>query len=69
MILSVDIWTCLDWPDRSEDRPLHTLMAAHPLRREGRAEFTGGEGIQGAEPGGKLDVGQAALAVERPQEV
>ena len=35
-----------------------TLTAAHPLERETRAEFTGGEGIQGAEAGGKLDVGR-----------
>src|SRR5258706_13932959 len=54
------VWPSLDWPDRSKDRPLLTR-----LRRKARAEFAGGEGIQGAEAGGKLDVGQAALAVER----
>jgi hypothetical protein len=39
------------------------------LRREARAEFAGGEGVQGAEAGGKLEVGQAALAVERPEKI
>ena len=37
--------------------------------RKARAEFTGGEGIQGAEAGGKLDLGQAVLAVERPEKI
>ena len=58
------VWPSLDWPDRSKDRPLLTR-----LRRKARAEFAGGEGIQGAEAGGKLDVGQAALAVERPEKI
>jgi hypothetical protein len=50
-------------------------MAVDPLwftRRGGReagAEFTGGEGIQGAEAGGKLDVGQAALAMQPPEKI
>jgi len=39
------------------------------LRREARAEFAGGEGIQGTEAGGELDLGQAALAVERPEKI
>jgi len=39
------------------------------LRRKARAEFAGGEGIQGAEAGGKLDLGQAALAVEPPKKI
>src|ERR1700738_4293444 len=39
------------------------------LWREARAEFAGGEGIQGAEAGGKLDLGQAVLAVERPEKI
>src|SRR5258708_10163189 len=58
------VWPSLDWPDRSKDRPLLTR-----LRRKARAEVAGGEGIQGAEAGGKLDVGQAALAVERPEKI
>src|SRR5260370_36080673 len=36
------------------------LMAPDPFWREARAEFAGGEGIQGAEAGGKLDLGQVA---------
>ena len=36
---------------------------------EARAEFAGGEGIQGAKAGGKLDVGQAALAVDPPEKI
>ncbi len=44
-------------------------MAPDPFWREARAEFAGGEGIQGAEAGGKLDVGQAALAVEPPKKI
>ncbi len=35
-------------------------MAPDPFWREARAEFAGGEGIQGAEAGGKLDLGQVA---------
>src|SRR5260370_11447870 len=36
------------------------LMAPDPFWREARAEFAGGESIQGAEAGGKLDLGQVA---------
>src|SRR6266446_5493790 len=39
------------------------------LWRKARAEFTGGEGIQGAEAGGKLDLGQAALAMQPPEKI
>src|SRR6266852_1979191 len=39
------------------------------LWREARAEFAGGEGIQGAEAGGKLDLGQAALAMQPPEKI
>jgi hypothetical protein len=39
------------------------------LGREARAEFTGGECVQGAEAGGKLRGGEAALAVERPEKI
>ena len=39
------------------------------MRREARAEFAGGEGIQGAEAGGKLDFGQAALAMQPPEKI
>ena len=39
------------------------------MGREARAEFTGGEGVQGAEAGGELGVGQATLAVERPEKM
>ena len=44
-------------------------MAPDPFWREARAEFTGGEGIQGAEAGGKLEVGQAALAMKPPEKI
>src|SRR5713101_9146095 len=39
------------------------------LWRKARAEFTGGEGIQRAEASGKLDLGQAALAMQPPEEI
>src|SRR6266404_1623345 len=39
------------------------------LWREARAEFAGGEGIQRAEAGGKLDLGQAALAMQPPEKI
>src|SRR6267378_5599782 len=39
------------------------------LWREARAEFAGHEGIQGAEAGGKLDLGQAALAMQPPEKI
>jgi 3-hydroxyisobutyrate dehydrogenase-like beta-hydroxyacid dehydrogenase len=39
------------------------------LPREARAEFAGGEGIQSAEAGGKLDLGQAALAMQPPEKI
>ena len=39
------------------------------MGREARAQFTGGEGIQGAEAGGKLDVGETAVAAERPEKI
>src|SRR5258708_11978157 len=45
------------------------LMAPDPFWREARAEFAGGEGIQGAEAGGKLDLGQAALAMQPPEKI
>jgi len=45
------------------------LMAPDPFWREARAEFAGGEGIQGAEAGGKLDVSQAALAMQPPKKI
>jgi len=38
-------------------------------RRDGRAEFAGDEGVQGAEAGGELDDGQAAFVVEPAEEV
>jgi hypothetical protein len=44
-------------------------MAPDPFWREARAEFAGGEGIQGAEAGGKLDLGQAALAMQPPEKI
>jgi hypothetical protein len=44
-------------------------MAPDPFQRKAGAEFTGGEGIQSAEAGGKLDVGQVALAMERPEKI
>src|SRR5258708_38736148 len=37
--------------------------------RKARVEFTGGEGVQVAEAGGKLDVGQAALAMQPPEKI
>src|SRR6266478_3509773 len=36
---------------------------------QGRAEFAGGEGVEGAEAGGEFDGGQAALAVEAAEEI
>jgi hypothetical protein len=39
------------------------------LGRKARAEFTGGEGVQGAEAGGKFDVGEAAVAAEGPEKI
>src|SRR5258707_14131603 len=39
------------------------------LRIKARAEFAGGEGIQGTEAGGKLDLGQAALAMQPPEKI
>jgi hypothetical protein len=45
------------------------LTAANPFWREARAEFTGGEGVQSAEAGGELGVGQAALAMEPPKKI
>ncbi len=65
----LSVWPSLDWPGRSKDRPLHMLTAANPFWREARAEFAGGEGIQAAEAGGKLDLGQAALAMQPPEEI
>src|SRR6266849_7980165 len=46
-----------------------TLTAARPLGREARAEATGNEGVQRAEAGGKLDLGQAALAMQPPEKI
>src|SRR6266702_1337455 len=37
--------------------------------RDGRGEFAGDEGVQGAEAGGELDDGQAAFVVEPAEEV
>jgi hypothetical protein len=39
------------------------------LCREARAEATGNEGIQGAEAGGKLRGGEAALAMQPPEKI
>src|SRR6266446_572369 len=39
------------------------------LRIKARAQFAGGEGIQGAEADGKLDLGQAALAMQPPEKI
>jgi hypothetical protein len=39
------------------------------LGREARTEFAAGQGIQGAEAGGKLEVCQAALAMQPPQKI
>jgi hypothetical protein len=36
---------------------------------EGRAEFAGGEGVEGAEAGGEFSGGQAALAVEAAEKI
>lgn len=47
----------------------YTLTAANPLGWKGRAEFVGGEGMQGAEARGKLEVGEAAVAAERPEKI
>jgi hypothetical protein len=44
-------------------------MAHDPFREKARAEFTGGEGVQGAEAGGELGGGQAAVAMEPPKEI
>jgi hypothetical protein len=44
-------------------------MAPDPFWREARAEFAGGEGVQSAEAGGELEVGQAALAVKPPEKI
>jgi hypothetical protein len=44
-------------------------MAHDPFERKGRAEFTGGEGVQGAEAGGKLYVAKAALATHPPEKI
>jgi hypothetical protein len=44
-------------------------MAPDPFWRKARAKFAGGEGIQGAEAGGKLDLGQAALAMHPPEKI
>jgi hypothetical protein len=44
-------------------------MAPDPFWRKARAEFASGEGIQGAETGGKLDLGQAALAMQPPEKI
>jgi hypothetical protein len=35
----------------------------------GRAEFAGGEGVEGAEAGGEFGGGQAALAVEAVEKI
>jgi hypothetical protein len=40
------------------------LRTKQSSRRKGRAEFADDEGVQGAEAGGKLGGGQAALAME-----
>jgi hypothetical protein len=45
------------------------LTAARPLGRKARAEFAGGEGVQGAEAGGKLEVGEAAVAVKPAEKI
>src|SRR5260370_19254144 len=58
------VWPSLDWPDRSKDRPLLTR-----LRRKATAEFAGGEGIQGAEAGGQLDLDPSELSGERPAQI
>lgn len=39
------------------------------MRRKAGAEFTGGEGVQGAEAGGELDLGQAAVAVKPAEKI
>jgi hypothetical protein len=39
------------------------------LKIKAGAEFTSGEGIQGTEAGGKLDLGQAALAMQPPEKI
>ena len=44
-------------------------MASEQFCRKARAEFARGDGTQGAEARLKLDVGQAALAVERPKKI
>src|ERR1700747_1405109 len=43
--------------------------APDPFERKGRAESTSGEGVQGAEAGGKLSGGEAALAVDPPEKI
>jgi len=44
-------------------------MAPDPFWREARAEFAGGEGIQGTEAGGELRGGEAALAMKPPEKI
>ncbi len=36
---------------------------------EGRAEFAGGEGVEGEEAGGEFEAGEAAFAIETTEEV
>jgi hypothetical protein len=45
------------------------LDAPHELRRKARAEFAGGEGVQGAKAGGKLDLGEAAVAMKPAEKI
>ena len=44
-------------------------MAPDPFWREARAEFAGGEGIQGTEAGGELSGGEAGLAVDPSEKI
>src|SRR5260370_5784279 len=39
------------------------------LVRQRRAELAGGEGVEGAEPGGEFGGGQAALAIEAAEKI
>ncbi len=50
---------------------LETEVAGQRIdwRRKRRAEFAGGEGVEGAEAGGELLVGQAVFAVERTEKI
>ncbi len=56
-------------PRATEEKSRVLKTRHYRVSGEGRTEFAGGEGVEGAEAGGQFGGGQAALAVEAAEKI